>query len=417
MDKTHVLGGLVTGRPMMLERKAFDYLAISNKEASVDAQALDFSHTDSKQQYIVYEGIAIISIHGPLSKRSGLFDSFFGFTSYEALEELISQALNDSEVQGILLDIDSPGGEVAGLFDFADKIYTAREIKPIWAVANEEAYSAAYAIASAAKKIFVTRTGGVGSIGVIANHIDQSSFDEKLGVKYTTIFAGNRKNDFNPHEQLTSEAEQVLQKEVDRLYGMFADLVSRNRSIPHAKIKNTEAALFFGEDALSAGLADSIMTLPEALESMIQEFQPKQVSNIMTTKTSISEKENPEQENSEQENTTPTPEPESASNTAPVDVNAITSEAEAKGRKACLAEIAELSKACELAGMPDKLSSFIERAITPEQAKDELMTLLANKNQQPEIHSQTSPAPDVKEKNPVLEAAEARAEQAKQSKI
>jgi len=201
-------------KPMMIERRSFEWLAAhmaSNKALKFTKPSL--AHGSSNN-------IAIIPIHGILTKRSGIFDGMLGMTSYDEIQQQISAALLDDAVQTILLDIDSPGGETSGLFDLADFIYQARSQKTIWAVCNDEAYSAAYGIASSAEKVFINRTSGVGSIGVIASHMDQSAFDEKQGVKYTTVFAGNRKNDLNPHEPLTSESMQTLQSEVSRLYEM-----------------------------------------------------------------------------------------------------------------------------------------------------------------------------------------------------
>lgn len=423
MDITHPFGGLIAGRPMMLERKAFDCLATISKQAVSERQLLHPKPPDDNKPYSVYRGIAVIPVHGALSKRAGFFDAFFGLTSYEVLEQTLESALHDPDISGILLDIDSPGGEVSGLFDLADFIYASRKIKPIWACANDDAYSAAYAIASSAEKIFVTRTGGVGSIGVIATHIDLSSFDEKLGVKYTTIFAGDRKNDFTPHAELTNEASKLLQSEVDRLYGLFTSLVSRNRGLSDAQVRNTEAGLFFGENALSAGLADQIMTLPDALELMTLQLQPKTKRTIMTDPNTQTQSQAPQanaeapapetQEQETEQVTESQPEQVDDGDDSVTETPATEEDVEAKVRKSVKAEITELSKACDIAGMPEKLGEFIEKGYSAEQAKDELMRLMASKGEQPEIHSQTTPAASAEnEQNPVVETAKARAEAA-----
>ena len=169
-------------------------------------------------EYSIDNGVAVIPIYGLLTKRS---ERFFYTTNYDDIHLLFSKALYDEKVESILLDIDSPGGEVGGLFDLVDHIYEARDKKPIYAYANDSAFSAAYAIASACSRIFVNRTSGVGSIGVIATHTDISEADKKLGVKYTTIFAGEEKNDLTPHEPLSKNAKDKLQREVNRLYEMF----------------------------------------------------------------------------------------------------------------------------------------------------------------------------------------------------
>jgi ClpP class serine protease len=110
---------------------------------------VNWFESDEKLVSTTYDSIAVIPIHGLLTKRSEMFDSFFGTTSYEEIHELISLALEDADVHSILLDIDSPGGEVGGLFDLVDFIYESRNVKPIYAIANDYAFSAAYAIASA----------------------------------------------------------------------------------------------------------------------------------------------------------------------------------------------------------------------------------------------------------------------------
>ncbi|WP_341823178.1 S49 family peptidase [Wolbachia endosymbiont (group A) of Clivina fossor] len=247
---------------MMIEQRSFDLLSL-HAEKHPTFKNIKHAVRNNKK------GIKVIPIHGILTKNAEAFDDVLGMTSYEKIREEIEEALIDEEVETIILDIDSPGGEVNGLFDLSDFIYSARESgkKRIIAMANDDAYSAAYAIASSAEKVFVSRTSGVGSIGVIASHIDQSGFDEKQGVKYTTVFAGNRKNDLNPHEPITSESVESLQEEVDRLYEMFVQLIARNRNLSTEKIKSTEAGLYFGEKAIEIGLADGITTFSEFIDN------------------------------------------------------------------------------------------------------------------------------------------------------
>lgn len=205
--------------------------------------------------------VATIDVHGVLTKKRETFDSILGTTSYEEIQDLLTKAMEDDSISKIVLDIDSPGGEVNGLFDLCDFIYGLRDVKTITAFVNDHAFSAAYAIASSASQIKVTRTGGVGSIGVIATHLDCSELDKKEGVKYTSVFAGAKKNDLTPHEPLTDGALLDLQREVDRLYEIFIDLVARNRNISPEKIRNTEAGVFYGEMSISNGFADELATL------------------------------------------------------------------------------------------------------------------------------------------------------------
>jgi ClpP class serine protease len=176
---------------------------------------------------VIVDGIALIEISGGLTYRAYSWWT----TSYLDIRDSFQAAIVDERVNSVLLLIDSPGGEVAGLFDLVDEIYHARGTKPIIAVADEAAFSAAYAIASAADEVYLPTTAQAGSIGVIAIHVDQSGYDKSLGVHYTTIFAGERKNDFNPHEPLNAEGKATLQAHIDKLYDMLTAIIARNRSL------------------------------------------------------------------------------------------------------------------------------------------------------------------------------------------
>ncbi|UPA54491.1 S49 family peptidase [Wolbachia pipientis] len=292
--------------------------------------------------------IKVIPIHGILTKNSEAFDDVLGMTSYEKIREEIEKALVDEKVETILLDIDSPGGEVSGIFDLADFIYEARksEKKKIVAIANDDAYSAAYAIASSAEKVYVSRTSGVGSIGVIASHIDQSGFDEKQGIKYTTVFAGSRKNDLNPHEPITSESLENLKSEVNRLYGMLVELIARNRSLSVEAIKNTEAGLYFGKNAVDIGLADGM--------TILSEFKSINKNRSITMN----------------EQTTTDLETDNLTN-------------KIKYRT----EVLELIRLCNLSKMPEKIGEFIEQDVNAKQAQEILMSILAERTKKTEILS------------------------------
>ena len=147
------------------------------------------------------------------------------------IESAITRGMSDPKVNGIALMVNSPGGEVAGAFDAADRIHAMRGQKPMEAFLNEDAYSAAYLIASTADKITAPRTGGAGSIGVVMMHVDMSGMLEDMGIKITPIFAGDHKVDGNPYEPLSDEARAQFQAQVDESYGFFVDSVARNRGM------------------------------------------------------------------------------------------------------------------------------------------------------------------------------------------
>ena len=227
-------------------------------------------------------GIAVIPIYGTLVRRAMGLEAESGLTSYQQIADALDAALASPQVSGILLDVDSPGGEAGGVFDLADRIRAAGRIKPIYAVANEMAFSAAYAIASSAGKVFATRTGGVGSIGVIAMHVDQSVRDAQDGYCYTTVFAGQKKNDLNPHEAITDAGLAFLQSEVNRLYGLFAETVARNRNLTLDAVRSTEAGLYFAQDAVNVGLADAVGTFDDALSVLTEAMTPRLLFPVST---------------------------------------------------------------------------------------------------------------------------------------
>ena len=215
-------------------------------------------------------GIAIIPIRGSLVKRAGPMDAMSGLVSYSMIEQQLALALGEPEVKGILFDIDSEGGEVNGMFDAADLIFNARGQKPIWAIGNEFALSAAYMIASSAERVFIPVTGAVGSIGVLAIHVDQSAKDEKEGLKYTMVFAGERKTEFNPHEPLSDDARVTLQARVDQVHEMFLEAAARRRNRTVEHMRSTQAGMFYGQDAVTQGLADGVGSFSSILASFEQ---------------------------------------------------------------------------------------------------------------------------------------------------
>lgn len=244
-------------------RLVIDGLPIAVPELSAHTEGMD-----TETLAVTPDGLAVIDISGSLVNRSSWLDAPSGLTSYANIREEFDLAIASPAIRGILMRIDSNGGECAGCFDLADAIFAMRGAKPIWAVVDDAAFSAAYMLASAADKVFVSRTGGVGSIGVVATHVDASGSDEKAGLKYTMLTAGAHKKDFNAHEPLSEGARSELQTEIDRLYRLFVETVARNRGMPAEAVRATEARLYFGEGAVAAGLADAVLPFDQTAAQM-----------------------------------------------------------------------------------------------------------------------------------------------------
>ena len=243
---------------------------------------VDPRYTEYDQQTVEMRttgGVVVIPVHGITTTRRGMIDAnCMEVVSYEKLSSLLDVALNSDRVEHIVLDMNTPGGAAVGCFDFAERIYNARGIKPISAIVNYAAYSAGYMIASACDEIIVSTTSGVGSIGVIAAHVDLSKALDSEGLKITTFYRGDHKNDLSPYEPLTDAAAAALNEELDALYALFIDSVARNRRLNTKAIRNTQAGLFRGENAIATGLADKLMYPQDAVDQIAASLAQRKAS-------------------------------------------------------------------------------------------------------------------------------------------
>jgi len=232
----------------------------------------DIGEPAQARAYEVVAGIAVIPVTGTLVQKLGTLRPYSGMTGYDGLRACLSMAMADEDVQGIALDIDSPGGEVAGCFDLADDIYRMRGSKPIWAILTESAYSAAYALASACDRILVPRTGGTGSVGVICMHVDMSKALGAAGVNVTLIHYGDRKADGSDSQPLSKEAMSRYQSDVDAMGELFVKTVARNRGLSVKAVRDTQATTFLGAAGVEIGFADAVMAPDEAFRSLLAEL-------------------------------------------------------------------------------------------------------------------------------------------------
>ena len=353
--------------------------------------------------------VAVIPIHGTLVRRTSGIEAESGLTSYTGIAAQLDAALASPEIAAILLDIDSPGGESGGVFDLADRIRAASEVKPVWAVANDMAFSAAYALASAATRVFVARTGGVGSIGVIAMHVDQSVKDAQDGVRYTAVFAGERKNDLNPHEPISNEAHAVLKAEVVRIYDLFVETVARHRGLDADAVRATEAGLFFGPDAVATGLADAVGSLEDALTQLTQSLSP--LPTQVATASQAGFLRNHQMESSMNDRTDP-----AASDRPLADPAGSHPQPSATATALSVADAVEIAQTCTLAGRTDLIAGFLEAQSSPAKVRSQLLAAQAEAS--PEITSRIAPdAARPAASNPLIDAAKQIAAQSTKKEI
>ena len=223
--------------------------------------------------------VYVINVRGSLVNRGANAKGASGIVSYEWLKGEMRTAANDPRVDGILLRIDSWGGEVSGAWDAADVIRETRAKKPVWC-AVDDALSAGYLLASQCERIYVTRTSYVGSVGVICIHADLSRMEENEGVKVTVIKAGAHKDDWSPHKPLDADVAAKLQADVDGDYSTFVDYVSWDRDMTAEQIRATEAEVYKGESGISIGFADQMGTYEQALSEMKAALSPRPARNV-----------------------------------------------------------------------------------------------------------------------------------------
>lgn len=252
-----------------------------------DAEAALARHEERRRANLQATGVQVIPVHGLLVSRAAHLNACETMTSYEGLRTELRQAVADPLVERIVLDIDSPGGSATGAFELATDLRAMALQKPITGLVNFSAYSGGYLIGAACSELVVSRTSGVGSIGVIAKHMDRSAMLEKQGVKVTTVYAGAHKNDLSPHEPLTEQSMKFLQGLVDEGYEMFVQAVAEYRGLNVAAVRATEAGLFQGKSAIQAGLADRLQTPTDALDGITRAVAESRVNRPQASRLAV----------------------------------------------------------------------------------------------------------------------------------
>ena len=219
--------------------------------------------------------VAVLPLHGIIAHRARMVDDLSGpgGTSTESFAQGLRAALADPDVKSVLIDVDSPGGSAFGVQELADEIRASRGRKPIVAVANSMAASAAYWLATAADELVVTPSGLVGSLGVFSAHEDVSKQLEQEGVKVTLISAGEYKTEGNPFEPLTDEARAEAKRMVDTYYKAFVGGVAKGRGVAMGAVEADfgQGRSVLAKEAVKRGMADRVGTFDAELARMVAE--------------------------------------------------------------------------------------------------------------------------------------------------
>jgi signal peptide peptidase SppA len=406
----------LASRPLAIAPRALETLLAAGRVALVPQS----SGTTRGRGYAVTDGgIAVVPVLGPLVARGDWLTELFGASVYGEVGDAVEAALADPSVRGVVMELDSPGGEVAGMFDLVDRLGALRRSagKPLWAVASESATSAAYAIVSAAERIYVTRTGEVGSIGVVAAHVDQSGSDAKAGLAWTFIHAGARKLDGNPHEPLSDPARAAIQADVDALYGELVSLVARNRSLTPEVVRGTEAAIYRGRAGVALGLADRIGTVETALAEMtttlaaptsrrsaITQTPPRRVTMTHPVEpddaSATETQQDPPQETREAASPEPAPQDDAARARDP--------SARARWEPEAAAEIAEVAAQAARLGVIVDAADAIRRGVAAHALRRSVLDTLAARAEASAVIA-AAPKPGSSDESPIVRRARERA--------
>ncbi len=431
------LASRLYGTPLLIARPKLEViLGVVARKMAGDTLAmpppttLDVSMSGGFQ---ILEGIAVLPVLGTLVRRSSYIGAASGLTSYHDIEAMAEQAFTDPQVRAVLLEIDSSGGEAGGVFDLAQRLRQLAQSsgKPLWAIADEAALSAAYAIACAADRLWLTRTAEVGSIGVVAIHVDESVADAKAGLNYTFLHAGAHKVDGHPHAPLPAPVAADIQADIEQLHEQFISLVAGFRRLTPEAIRDTEARVYRGEAAIQAGLADQIGTRSEALAALQRQLAmsagrslrnkaaalsatrttsrshpfPKEISmNDHNPVTPVDDT----QENSIP-NSSPTP-AQSPQTPPPLNEAAITAQVEQRLRRQ-LAELTEIAAQAKRLGVTVDPAQALARGVTPDALRQSVLQQAAERDVAQDIVAQApAPAPTKPQSvadSPLVKAAQA----------
>jgi signal peptide peptidase SppA len=221
------------------------------------------------------DGVAVVNANGALVHKTA-FDMNASelLLGYNDLAAAMEHAADNPDIHAVLQVWDSPGGEVQGAFEYAQRVFDLRGKKPMYSIADGMAASAAMLGASATHQVAVTETGYVGSIGVVMRHVNMRRAVEQAGFDVDHIYAGAHKVDGNPIGPLTPAVRAAYQAQIDDIYSMFVSVMSRHMNLPEEAVRNTEARVFMGKAAVDAGLAARVTTT-DALLTELAADRPK----------------------------------------------------------------------------------------------------------------------------------------------
>lgn len=282
----------LSGEPWAITETALQtILEIANRENETPEAVAARLGRELRNTHTVVErdGVAIIPVVGPLFRYANLFTQISGATSYEILAQDLATALDDPAIKAVILDIDSPGGEVNGVAELAGMVFEARGRKPVVAYASGDAASGAYWLASAASEIVVSETSALGSIGVVGLYRRKDGKEPSNVVEIVSSQSPNKRPDPS-----TEEGRARLQTRIDAMAEVFVSTVARNRNITPEQVAERFGAgdVMIGANAVAVGMAERV----GSLERLIAELAARSPTTSPPTAEGFFNQDNTEKE-------------------------------------------------------------------------------------------------------------------------
>ncbi len=267
--------GNVTNRPWLMdESHLFNlFMSVRNFRAGPGA---GHAQAQTPRGIATFGSVAVIPMVGSIFHRGSMFSEWFGLRSLQWLKQSMRAAVGDPDISAIVIDWDSPGGEVDGTPETAAELFKLRGTKPIISVANTMMSSAAYWLAAQSDEVFVSPSSLSGSVGVFVLHMDHSKMLADMGIDPTFIFAGETKVDANPFEPLSERAQKDLKDEVELIQSQFLASTAKARGISPSKARKMfgDAKVHMAESAVAVGLADGVQSLDQVLQRLTKPARP-----------------------------------------------------------------------------------------------------------------------------------------------
>lgn len=218
--------------------------------------------------YLSADGVATLPMFGPMMK----VDSKFGGVNTIRSRGAIRHAANNEAVNAIMLQIDSPGGTVAGTQELGNDVAAVNKIKPVYAQIEDLGASAAYWVAAQASKVYSNAMGSIGSIGTVAVITDSSKAAEMEGVKVHVLSTGDYKGAGAPGAPITDKQIEYLQSRVNDMNEHFLEAVKKGRGMPIAAVREiADGRVHLADKALALGLIDGVQSFDTTMYQITRE--------------------------------------------------------------------------------------------------------------------------------------------------